>query len=185
MSLMGSRGRRASLSDAPQSVQWTHSVQAELDYVGLARAQLLGLSRQHEVIFEGLDVDLTWDLDPRIREEEECCSHEPMENSPRQQSERSVSLWAGTVEAHYDCAAEEPSFQAPSLRMGDADEVEPDAGGLRPVMGSSLYLCPRRELSCSLCVQCQLSLPCMLAGIRFHSRLLLMKPRRRYITIDG
>ena len=38
-------------------------------------------------------------------------------------------MWAGTVEAHYDCAAEEPSFQAPSLRMGDADEVEPDAGG--------------------------------------------------------
>ena len=129
MSLMGSRGRRASLSDAPQSVQWTHSVQAELDYVGLARAQLLGLSRQHEVIFEGLDVDLTWDLDPRIQEEEECYSHEPMENSPRQQPERSVPLWAGTVEAHCDCAAEEPSFQAPSLRMGIADEVEPDAGG--------------------------------------------------------
>ena len=105
MSLMGSRGRVASLSGAPQSVQWTHSVQAEQDYVGLARAQLLGLSRQHEVIFEGLDVDLTWDLDPRIQEEEECYSHEPMENSPRQQPERSVPLWAGTVEAHCDCAA--------------------------------------------------------------------------------
>ena len=73
---MGSRGQSASPSDAPQFVQWTHSVNSERDFVSQARAQFLGLSRQHEVVFEQLAIGLTWDLDPRIAGEDVGCSWE-------------------------------------------------------------------------------------------------------------